>query len=346
MKKFIKAKASNIIVVFMTPRDRVLGALRGEDVGGVVATSVTQVGTVEAMEKIGAFWPAAHKDPEQMVKLGASLFHLAGLETLRIPFCLSVIAEAFGCSIDMGTIERQPSVMGPSPTIPEEIPENFLNIGRIPVVLKAAKLMNQYYQELPKIVGMEGPFTLAGHIVGVENVMRWLLKKQEALSKVIDLCTKANIEYIKALLDAGAEVITICEPTASPELIRPADFVTFVKPKLKEIALTIDNKGGVSVLHICGRTQKILKDMADTGFHALSIEEKVDIREAKSIVGNRARIVGNISPVKVLLSGTPEEVRAECKKTIEAGVDVLAPGCGLAPRTPLENIKAFANSIK
>jgi [methyl-Co(III) methanol-specific corrinoid protein]:coenzyme M methyltransferase len=194
------------------------------------------------MEKVGAYWPAAHSDPEQMVKLGVSLYKLTGLETARIPFCLTVQAEAMECKINMGTVDRQPSVAGHPATPPEEVPSDFLERGRIPAVLKATELLRQY-PDLPKIVGMEGPITLAGHLVGVEKLMISLIKQRDAVVKVVDICTKANIEYAKALLDAGAEVIVPCDPTASPEPMSPKDFGSIAKPKLKELANVITKKG-------------------------------------------------------------------------------------------------------
>ncbi len=327
----------------MNPRERVLSALRGDRPDYVPASSVTQIGIVEAMERVNAFWPEAHSDPEQMVRLGVSLYKLVGLETARIPFCLTVQAEAMGCKIDMGKKDKQPSVVSPVSLPFEEIhvPEDFINKGRIPVVLKATKIIDEQYPDLPNIVGMEGPLTLLGHIIGVEQLMKMMILNRETLVKLLDVCTEANIEYAKALLDAGADVITVADPTASPELTPPQVFSSMVYPKLKKVAHTIANKGGTSVLHICGRTQKILNDMAETGFDGLSIEEKVDMAEAKEIVGKRARLVGNVSAATTLLSGSPQQVIEEAKKALQAGVDVLAPGCGLAPHTPLENVKAL-----
>jgi len=116
----------------MTPRDRILGALKGEKFDRTPATAVKQVGTVEAMEKVGAYWPAAHSDPEQMVKLGVSLYKLAGLETARIPFCLTVQAEALRCGVNMGAMGKQPSVTEHLETIPEEVPGDFLSRGEDP----------------------------------------------------------------------------------------------------------------------------------------------------------------------------------------------------------------------
>ncbi|MEM1985090.1 MAG: methylcobamide:CoM methyltransferase MtaA [Candidatus Korarchaeum sp.] len=330
----------------MTPRDRVLGALKGEKKEKVVASCVTQVGTVEAMNRIGIFWPEAHKDPEKMVELGVSLYKLIGLETARIPFCLTVQAEALGCEVNIGTKDRQPSVEKPLQSIPDSLPPDFLERGRIPAVIKGVEIMKKKYEDLPKMAGFEAVMTLAGHIIGVEKMMMMTVKQRDFVIKALDLCTKANIEYTKALIDAGADVIVPCDPTASPELISQRDFASLVKPKLKELADVIKSKGAIGVLHICGKAQRILKDMAETGFDALSIEEKVDIREAKTMIGPKPPLVGNISAARTLFMGTPQEVESEAKAAIEAGIDVLAPGCGIAPRTPLANLKVIVDVAK
>lgn len=50
-------------------------------------------------------------------------------------------------------------------------------------------------------------------------------------------------------------------------------------------------------------------------------------------------MIGNVSPSRTLLFGTPVTVKAEAKQCLSDGVDILAPGCGIAPRTPLVNIR-------
>ena len=329
----------------MTPRDRVLGALRGEKVDRVPASSVTQVGIVQAMEKIGATWPAGHSDPEQMVKIGVSLYKLAGLETARIPFCLTVQAEAMGCKVNIGTIDRQPSI-AEHPTTPADqitVPPDYLSRGRIPAVIKGTELLKQY-PDLPKMVGIEGPLTLAGHLVGIEKLMLMTIKQRDAVVKVVDTCTKANIEFTKAILDAGAEVFVISDPSASPELMSPRDFASIVKPKLRELAHVVTNKGAIGVLHICGGVLKIIRDMAETEFESLSIEEKADVATAKATIGPKPTLVGNVSAARTLFSGTPDAVKAEAQRAIAAGIDVLGPGCGIAPRSPLDNVKALVSA--
>jgi [methyl-Co(III) methanol-specific corrinoid protein]:coenzyme M methyltransferase len=45
-----------------------------------------------------------------------------------------------------------------------------------------------------------------------------------------------------------------------------------------------------------------------------------------------------------LLPGPIDKIKEECKKALTEGVDVLAPGCGIAPMTPLSNIKAMVEA--
>ena len=94
-------------------------------------------------------------------------------------------------------------------------------------------------------------------------------------------------------------------------------------------------------MHMCGNTTSILSSLANCGFEGINIEESVSVAEAKSQIGSRTILIGNISTTNTLLYSTPEEVEEEAFKCLEEGVDILAPGCGLAPETPVVNIRAM-----
>jgi len=97
----------------------------------------------------------------------------------------------------------------------------------------------------------------------------------------------------------------------------------------------------MKILHMCGDAVAVLDPLADAGFDGISIEEKVSVSFAKELVGNRVRLIGNVSPSETLLTKGPETVMIEATACLEDGIDILVPGCGLAPHTPLENIKAL-----
>ncbi len=346
----------------MNLKENLLKVLSGENVDVTPVISVTQIGIVEAMEKTDAYWPEAHTDPEKMATLGSSLYELAGLECARIPFCLTVEAEAMGCKVDLGTKDKTPLVTeSPFKSASDiKIPTDFSSNGRVPSVLEAVKILKEKYGDiLPVIVGITGPFTLTGHLLGVENLVRSMRLRPADVELAVDKALEVSMEYVRALSEVKPDIICVADPTSATELINPLQFKSIVKPRLEDLGAEIDSK---KVLHICGSAEPIIKDMADIGFDGLSIEEKVDIRRAKEElgkggkimrVGGRAvsmggekepKLIGNISSSQTLFRGSPDEVKAEVKNALEAGVDILAPSCGLAPESPLKNIQAMVEA--
>ncbi len=343
----------------MNLKENVLTVLSGEEVNVTPVISVTQIGIVEAMEKTDSFWPEAHTDAEKMAILGSSLYELVGLECARIPFCLTVEAEAIGCKVNLGSEDKTPLVMeSPFQNASDiKIPTDFLHNGRIPVVLEALKKLKEKYGDtLPIIVGITGPFTLTGHLLGVEKMVRYMRTKPYEIESALDKALDVSMEYVNALSEIGPDIICVAEPTSATELINPLQFKTIVKPRLEDLSREINTK---KVLHICGSAEPILKDMASIGYDGLSVEEKVDVKWAKEElkgggkimrVGGRImtmggekspKLIGNISSSQTLFRDSPDEVKKKVKDVLESGIDILAPSCGLAPRSPLENIKAM-----
>ncbi|MEM3437701.1 MAG: uroporphyrinogen decarboxylase family protein [Nitrososphaerales archaeon] len=96
---------------------------------------------------------------------------------------------------------------------------------------------------------------------------------------------------------------------------------------------------------MCGKAGPIIQDMVECGFDGISVEEAVDISKIKPIVGD-VKILGNVSSKGKMLFGTPEEVKEEALKALNAGVDLLEPGCGISPPAPLDNIRAMVEALK
>ncbi|HOP09546.1 MAG TPA: methylcobamide:CoM methyltransferase MtaA [Candidatus Methanofastidiosa archaeon] len=331
----------------MTPKKRLKNAIYGKDVDIIPVVSVTQTGTKDLMDICGAYWPDAQKDPVKMANLAYEAYNTIGFEAVRVPYCLTVLMEALGCDIMEGGTTRQPSIAShpynsrqPLPLKP--IPEDVLEQKRIPVVLDAiGELRSKVGDDVPIISGAEGPVTVASDLLEVTTFMKWTIKKMDAVKEYLEYATDAVISYANAMFDAGADVFSLLDPVASPELMNPRDFNDMVLPLYQKMSGEL--KGDV-VLHICGNVEFILPYLKDTGFAAVSIEEKTDLVKAKEIFDGDIRVVGNVSTSTTLFNGTPDEVYKEAREAIDNGTDVLAPGCGLAPMTPLENCRALVRA--
>ena len=98
--------------------------------------------------------------------------------------------------------------------------------------------------------------------------------------------------------------------------------------------------------HICGNSMPIIENMIASQPHMISVDNRVDLAEAKAKVEPFMPIVGNVDTVDAMVLGTPAEVKASVKESIRKGYDaqhgyVLATGCDLNVNVPLENMDAF-----
>jgi [methyl-Co(III) methanol-specific corrinoid protein]:coenzyme M methyltransferase len=339
----------------MTPRERVLAAMRKEKLDRPPVAVFTQSATIGQMEALGVFWPEAHSNPKAMAKLGAGQADVLGFEAVRAPFCLTAEAERMGCRVDPGKQDRTPMLKAHpfkfDPMMSEYdepnlmAPEEFLKGGRPAAALEGIKLLKeQKGKEYAVVAGNTGPFTLAGHLVSTENLVFGIMMAPEEVTKWIKAVNPICKAYTQALADAGADVVQMSEPSASTDLLSPDMFDEFAGKYVKESLAPVKN--AFSVLHICGNTTQILDNMVGTKVSGLSIEEKVDPKEGVKKVNKRVALVGNVGCVNPLLMGTAEDCFKHAKACREAGFDVVAPGCGLSALTKNENLLALVKAIK
>ncbi len=331
----------------MTPKERFLAALSRKKLDRPPVGCVTQSVTVDQMDAVGVHWPDAHTDPRKMATLGAAGAKVLGFENARIPFCLTVEAEAFGATVDLGKVDRTPMVKkhvfeaDAMPTFPKD----FATKGRAKTVIEATKILKKEVgDKLPIVVGTTGPVTIAGHLVGTEGLLLMMITDPDAVHKFCKVAAQMEKEYLKELVKAGADAIAMSDPSASTDMLSGEMFDEFAKPYIKECWTGVE--GAKKILHICGDTTILLDHMIDTGADALSIEEKVNPAEAVRLVNNRAALIGNIGVVRPLLQGTPEDCRQNAIEVRDAGFNVVAPGCGLAARVPKANLDAMIKAIK
>jgi uroporphyrinogen decarboxylase len=91
--------------------------------------------------------------------------------------------------------------------------------------------------------------------------------------------------------------------------------------------------------------------MADCGAGILSLDDEVDLADARVAVGDRVALVGNIRPTATMVQGTPNDVRRNAIECLLKGAGnpkgyILGLGCGLPINTPFENIKTLVASAR
>jgi uroporphyrinogen decarboxylase len=193
------------------------------------------------------------------------------------------------------------------------------------------------------------PFTLGGLAFGVERLMRSLYKDKAAVHAVMEFATELCIAYLEPFIDAGVSMISLADPTASGDLVSREQFREYSLPYLTRVAARIKARGVWGVVHICGNTTNRLDLVPLAGADIMSFDYKVNLADARRILGGHIAFAGNMNPVVVMQKQTPEGVAASCAHCIEqasgkSGGYIVMPGCDIPPSVPLANVKAMVQA--
>lgn len=330
----------------MNSRERVLKLFRGEPVDRVPCFSGMGNITETGINKLGYKFAGIHLDAKHMAETAASTYKMFGFECGVVPVDLCVEAEAMGCVINVYPLAE--GIL--YPTIKEKLihkedemdiklPDNLAEGGRVPLLKEAIRLLKADIGNDVAIGSyVLGPFTLAGQIMELNDLLKLSFKKADKVAKLLDVCADAIIIVAKEYEKAGADYITVREMGATSDVLSPRVFKNLILPPLHKIVKEISV---FSVLHICGKTNDIVTFMMEAGPNAISVEQKNDVMETRKKLGRDALIFGNYDAYNVLVSGDEELVRSTVRKCIDDGASAVWPGCDIWPTVPAGNMLAM-----
>lgn len=262
---------------------------------------------------------------------------------------LTLEAEAFGCRIEFQENDM-PHILGRLVSNAEEIgnlqvPD--LNAGRISQYLTANRLTVEGTQDKPVFAGVIGPFSLAGRLYDLSEIMVACYMDPEAISSLLDKCTEFILKYCRELKKIGCSGVVIAEPAAG--LLSNEDCQAFSTEYVKRIVDAVQDDTFLVVLHNCGNKGHCTEAMLNSGANAYHFGNAIDMVETLKYCPKDKLIMGNVDPVNVMKNLSAKEVKAYTldllNRTSEFDNFVLSTGCDLPPHVPAENITAFFEAL-
>jgi uroporphyrinogen decarboxylase len=263
---------------------------------------------------------------------------------------LSVEAEAFGSVVHYNSDEV--------PTINEALihDEDEAEALKVPVVgdgrtgecVKGIEKACQLITDRPVLAGMIGPYSLAGRLLDMTEIMILCYEEPEMVETVLGKVTEFLVEYAKAFKAVGANGVVIAEPAAG--LLSPNLMDEFSTPYVQKIREAVEDENFLVMYHNCGNIEPLMKNMIEIDANAYSFGNAIDIETTLKALPAENMIIGNIDPAGTLRNGTPESIRKETTELLERCGKypnfVIASGCDIPPMTPIENLDAFFEAVQ
>lgn len=262
---------------------------------------------------------------------------------------LTTEAEAFGAEIAFSD-EAVPAVVG-HPLASREAIEKLevpsLSAGRIPQYLKANLLAARNITDRPVFAGCIGPFSLAGRLYDMSELMMLIYEHPDAAHQLLSKCTQFIKKYCQALKETGVGGVMMAEPAAG--LMSDKDCQTFSSDYVRYIVNEVQSDDFLVILHNCGNTGHCTRAMVATGAAAYHFGNKCLMEEVIREVPSTALAMGNIDPVSIFKDGTPEQMHQTVLDLLEKMRNypnfVLSSGCDTPPHTPMANVDAFFEAL-
>lgn len=263
---------------------------------------------------------------------------------------LSVEAEAFGANVVFSENEV-PVVTGQMISDTDEAEElevPNLDAGRAKVCVEGIRLAKQKIQDKPVIAGMIGPYSLAGRLMDVTEIMYVCYDEPEAVHIVLQKATDYLIAYGKAMKEAGADGIMMAEPLAG--ILSPSMANEFSVPYVKQIIEALQDEDFALIYHNCGNSvSAMLPEIFSQGAAAYHFGNAVDMEGVLKAAPVDALCMGNVDPATIIAEGTPEMVTKATKELIQKcgaySNFVPSSGCDIPAHAKWENIQAFFAAV-
>lgn len=260
-----------------------------------------------------------------------------GGDATSVYYDANYIPEAFGCRIKF---TRFGPVISETLSLNDDLNPDF-SVDSCQEILKAVGHAVEI-SDRPVMALFEGPFTTATRLFEADRLLVALYRMEDRVRKIMETITETLIEFSSMIIEQGADIIYIPDPSSTPDMISPSHAVKFSFPHLRRLIGHIRKRIPVMV-HMCGDTEKIWDLMPILGGNAYSLDQKISLRKAREKMKNSV-LGGNVDPVNSLLFGDEKKVREDCVRSIEEGGPekfILMPGCGVPPETPVDNLRVM-----
>jgi hypothetical protein len=189
------------------------------------------------------------------------------------------------------------------------------------------------------------PFDSFGDMMrGTKGIFMDMYRQPQKLHEAMEYWLKLMTTQIKNFPMTASPVCIMPLHKGDDTFMSDKQFEEFYWPTLRRLLLAMVDEGLVPMPFAEGKYTKRLKQITDTPRSGVMWWfDQTDMAEAKRILGDICCIVGNV-PTSVVMTGTVEQVKENCRKLIEdcaPGGGYILGGGASVDHAKIENLQAM-----
>lgn len=338
--------------------DRFLRAIRREPVDATPIWIMRQAGRYlpeyrETRARAGSFMKLC-KTPELACEVTLQPLARYQLDASIIFSDILTIPDAMGLGLEF--IEGK----GPIFTRPLSSPDDIKSLAvpdleQLKYVYDAIHMTRHELDGKVPLIGFCGsPWTIAAYVLegqaqpGFPKINNMRQEDPKLLHNLLNTLAESVSAHLNAQIEAGAQAVMIFDTWGG--MLDTVNYEEFSLYYVKKIISGLKhnyNKMKTPVILFTKGGGRWLEQMSDTGCDALGVDWEISLNEARSRVGSKMALQGNMHPAVLLES--PEIIRAEALKVLESyghgSGHIFNLGHGITPDVPPEHVAVLVDTV-
>lgn len=260
-----------------------------------------------------------------------------------------VIPEAMGLPYEM--VEKRGPWFPQTVTTASDLKKLRIADGTddLSYVIEAIKITKKQLDGRVPLIGFAGaPWTIFSYMVEgsgsktFSKARAMLYNQPDMAVKLLEMITQSTINYLKAQIAAGADLIQLFDSWAG--ILPPDHYETFslkyiaeICNAITEVPVTVFAKGAFFAREQMGRLN----------CETIGLDWNMDIAESRRLIGDTKTLQGNLDPAA--LYGSDKEIERATIKMLDqfkGGRHIANLGHGVYPDTDPEKVKVFIETVK
>ena len=337
----------------MLKNDLLIRAAKGENTERTPVWLMRQAGRIlaeyrEVRKKAGSFVNLV-KSPEMAAEVTIQPVDILGVDAAIIFSDILVVPDAMGLPYEVvesvgpvfkETLNRESDLNQLRDVEPEE------HMG---YMLDAMRLTKKELDGRVPLIGFAGaPWTIFTYMIEGKgsktfSKARGLLYSHPDFARaVLGKITDATIAYLKAQVNAGADLVQVFDSWAG--ILPPEQYNEFSLPYIRKICDAIDE---VPVTVFAKGANYSLEELGALNCETLGLDWMLDPRDVRKIVGDNKTLQGNLDPCA--LYGSFDQVREHTQTMLQrfgAQRHIANLGHGVYPDTHPDKVRCFVDAVK